>query len=66
MTAMQTADPVEAARLEWRARLDANADHQAICDLFVVDAPCGGCDVMLQREQAAYRAYYLAKTGRRR
>lgn len=62
---VKPADPVEAARLEWRARLDAFASHTSQCDAYVVDLPCGGCDVMLQREQAAYRAYYIAKTGRR-
>lgn len=66
MTAPVLLDTVEAARREWRARLDAFAAHTGQCDAYVVDKPCAGCDLFLSREQAAYTSYYRLKSGGRR
>lgn len=60
MTAVQTADPVEAARLEWRTAFDRVNAHRATCDDYVVNNPCAGCALLLRREHVAHNRYEVA------
>ena len=63
---VQTADPVEAARLEWRTAFDRVADHRYLCDDFVVNNPCAGCALLLAREHDSRTRYDAAiKMGSR-
>ena len=61
MGASTVAVSIEGAHREWRAALDRLDDHRQQCDAYVCNLPCGGCTVLLSREQEAHRRYVAAR-----